>query len=279
VQLAGIFLYPVKSLRGLEVAEAAVDALGLAGDRRFMIVDPAGQFLTQRSLPRLARIATALDADELTLRAEGAGEVRVRRAPDPAAALRPVSIWKDPGLQAEDCGEEPARWLGEFLGTPCRLVRIGPAFARPIPGTKLAGLPAGRQVGFADAYPFLVLGESTLADLNARLAAQGGPALPMDRFRPNLVVRGSAAYAEDGWERFRLGGVVFRGGEPCARCVITTTDQATGERGPEPLRTLAGYRRDPREPAKVNFGRNFLHETSPAVLRTGEPLELLTPSR
>jgi uncharacterized protein YcbX len=275
VELAGIFLYPVKSLRGIAVGTAAVDELGLVGDRRFMVVDAAGIFLTQRALPRMALVATTLTEDWLTLRAGGAGEVRVARAPDSRAPLRPVGVWKDAGLMAEDCGEEPARWLGDFLGRPCRLVRIGAAFTRPIPERKLPGQAGPHQVSFADAFPFLVIGEAALDDLNDRLVAQGGTALPMDRFRPNLVVRGGTPYAEDRWDRFRAGGVVFRGAEPCARCVITTTDQATAERGAEPLRTLATYRRDAREPTKVNFGRNFLNETKSGTLRIGDPVAVI----
>lgn len=283
MEVAGIFLYPVKSLRGLAVDSAAVDELGLVGDRRFMVVNAAGLFLTQRALPRMALIATALTEDFLTLRAGGAGEVRVGRAPDPRARLRPVGVWKDAGLQAEDCGEEPARWLGDFLGVACRLVRIGPAFARPIPAKKIpapAGADPGQldsphRVSFADAYPFLVIGEASLADLNNRLLAQGLPALPMDRFRPNLVIRGSAPFAEDEWGRLRLGGLVFQAGEPCARCTVTATDQETAERGTEPLRTLAAYRRDPQDPTKVNFGRNFLHETKSGTLRVGDRIESL----
>jgi uncharacterized protein len=231
----------------------------------------------------MALVATALTEDALTLRAEGAGEVRVARAPDPDAPLRPVGVWKDADLLAEDCGEEPARWLGEFLGVSCRLVRIGAAFARSVPAHKLpppgggtpGSGPAAHAVSFADTHPFLVLGESTLAELNGRLEAQGGAALPMDRFRPNLVVGGSAPFAEDGWDRLRVGEILLRGCDPCARCVITTTDQRTAERGPEPLRTLATYRRDPREPTKVNFGRNLVHETKAGTLRTGDPVEPL----
>jgi uncharacterized protein YcbX len=274
VELAGLFIYPVKSLRGLSVGSAAVDELGLVGDRRFLVVNAAGLFLTQRALPRMALIATALTDDWLVLRADGAGELRVARAPDPAAPLRTVGVWKDADLQAEDCGEEAAGWLGAFLGVKCRLVRIGPAFARSIPPRKLSGLAAPRFVSFADSHPFLAIGEATLADLNDRLAAQGEPALPMDRFRPNLVIRGGAPYAEDGWDRLRVDGVAFRGAELCARCIITATDQATAERGTEPLRTLAAYRRDAQEPSKVNFGRNFVHEAATGVLRTGAAVEV-----
>ncbi len=281
MHLAGIFIYPVKSLRGVPVASAAVDDLGLAGDRRFMVVDPAGMFLTQRGLPRMALVETALDAGTLTLSAPGAGVVSVPRASDPRAPLRVVTVWKSENLPAEDCGEPAARWLSAFLGASCRLVRIGAVFNRPIPARKLpwqgeAGAPTRpRFVSFADAAPFLALAEESLADLNERLRARGEAALPMDRFRPNLVLRGVRPYAEDGWTRFRIGGVTFRSGEPCARCIVTTTDQASGERGVEPLRTLAGYRRDTLKPNQVNFGRNVFHEDAAGTLRAGDAIALL----
>ena len=276
MELTGIFLYPVKSLRGLAVPSAEVDALGLAGDRRFMVVNAAGMFLTQRALPRMALIASAVTDPSLILRAAGGGEVRVPRSPDASAPLRTVGVWRDAELQAEDCGEEAARWLTAFLGTVCRLVRIGAAFTRPIPPRKLPGLGGTpRFVSFADTYPFLVIGEATLGELNDRLVAQGGAALPMDRFRPNLVVRGGAPFAEDDWDRLRIGPVTLSGGELCSRCVITTTDQETAERSPEPLRTLASYRRDRAEPAKINFGRNFAHEADTGVLRVGGTVEIL----
>ena len=130
--LRGIHVHPVKSLGGCAVAEAEVDALGLVGDRRFLVVDPEGRFLTQRTLPRMALIATRLDAATLTLTAAGAGSVEVPRAPDPAAPLVAVTVWKSEGLLAEDCGSAAAAWLGRLLGAPCRLVRIGPAFRRPV---------------------------------------------------------------------------------------------------------------------------------------------------
>jgi uncharacterized protein len=271
MQLAGLFLYPVKSLRGCTVDSAEVDALGLVGDRRFLVVDEQGQFLTQRTLPRMALVATALDATALTLRAAGAGEVRVPRASDPAAPLCQVRVWASEGLQAEDCGAAPAAWLSDFLGSRCRLVRAGTAYHRPVKPSKAR---PGDVVSFADAYPFLVIGEATLAELNGRLAAQGEAAVPMDRFRPNLVVRGSAPFAEDAWARFRIGEIVFRAAGPCARCVVTTTDQFTAERGPEPLRTLATYRRDPAKPSDVNFGQNLIHETKTGHLRVGAAVEM-----
>ena len=273
VHLAGLFIHPVKSLRACAVASANVDALGLVGDRRFLVVDAAGRFLMQRTLPRLACIVTALSADTLTLSAEGAVDLRVPRAPDPAAPLRTVGIWQSDGLLAEDCGAAPAGWLGDFLGVECRLVRIGAAFQRPM--LKPGVTRPGDVVGFADAYPFLVISEASLAALNDRLVARGEDAIPMNRFRPNLVVSGAPAFAEDTWSRVRIGDLVLRAGGPCSRCVITTTDQITGERGREPLSLLATYRRDAADPTNVNFGQHFIHEPKTGTVRVADPVEVL----
>lgn len=272
MHLASLFLYPVKSLRGCAVTSAAVDDLGLIGDRRFLVVDENGRFLTQRAVARMALVDTALSTDTLTLSAANAGSVSVPRASDPAAALRSVTVWKSENLLAEDCGDAPAAWLSNFLGVRCRLVRIGPKFLRPV--LKQAAGP-GDVVSFADSVPFLVISEASLADLNDRLAARGEDPLPMNRFRPNLVVAGAAPYAEDTWARFRVSQIVFRSAGACARCSITTTDQLTAERGKEPLRTLATYRRDTADPTDVNFGQNLIHETKSGTLRVGDKLELL----
>jgi uncharacterized protein YcbX len=273
MHLSGLFIYPVKSLRGISVSTAELDALGPVGDRRFMIVDVTGRFLTQRTLPRMALIQTELNRATLTLSASGAGTVCIPRESDSAAPLRTVSVWRSEGLQAEDCGDAAAVWLENILGVPCRLVRAGARFHRPIeqPGKTLAG----EAIGFVDAYPLLVIGEASLSNLNDRLIAEGEEPVPMDRFRPNLVIAGGAAFAEDSWPGIRVGGVVLRAGGPCARCVITTTDQATAERGKEPLRTLATYRRDASDPANVNFGQNFRHESKSGMLHVGAPVEVL----
>jgi uncharacterized protein len=273
MHLSGLYIYPVKSLRGCAVTESALDDLGLVGDRRFLVVDENGRFLTQRALPRMALIATALTADKLTLSAQNAGSVAIPRAPDSAAPLRNVSVWKSEGLLAEDCGDAPAEWLSRFLQTKCRLVRIGPKFMRPILKPDVAG--PGDRVSFADSYPFLVISEASLAELNARLVAKGSDALPMDRFRPNLVVAGAAPFAEDAWTRFRIGLITFHAGGPCTRCVMTTTNQQTAERGKEPLRTLATYRRNAEDPSDVDFGQNLIHETKSGRLRVGDKLEIL----
>lgn len=272
MHLAGVFIYPVKSLRGVSVPHCDVDELGLVGDRRFLIVDPQDRFLTQRALPRMALIETILRPDTLTLSSEGAGHVTVGRAPDSTARVLSVSIWKSEGLLAEDCGDEPAQWLTAFLRTPCRLVRLGPRFLRPI--LKETAGP-GDRVGFADAFPFLAVSEASLDTLNDRLIGEGGEPVPMNRFRPNLVLAGCTAHTEDTWPRLQIGSITFRAGGPCIRCVITTTNQFTAERGPEPLRTLATYRRDPASPGEVQFGQNLLHETKRGTLTVGDPIRLL----
>lgn len=273
MHLSGLYIYPVKSLRGTSVASAEIDELGFIGDRRFLIVDEFGRFLTQRTLPRMALITTALSADVVTMSADGAGNFSVSRAADASAPLRSVSVWRSEGLLAEDCGDLPAQWLSDFLATKCRMVRIGEKFRRPISKPDVAG--PGDLVNFADTFPFLVISEASFADLNERLVANGTDRLPMNRFRPNLVVAGCDAYAEDTWTRFRIGTVVFRTGGSCIRCPITTTDQETAERGKEPLRTLASYRRDAGNPTAVRFGQNALHETKSGTLRVGDEVQLV----
>ena len=276
LRLTALYLYPVKSCRGLAVASAAVAAHGLVGDRRFLVVDAEDRFLTQRVHPRMALITTTLTSDALTLSSPQHGSVSIPLAsnlrPQACTTRRGVG-WKDT-VTADDCGDEPAAWLGDFLGLPCRLVHAGAAYSRLLPVRKLPStldvrLSTRHEVSFADGFPFLVIAEESLADLNARLGAP----LPMNRFRPNLVVAGAAPYAEDTWGRFRIGGVVFHGATRCGRCVVTTTDQFTAARGPEPLRTLATYRRDAG--GDVMFGRNLIHETKTGRLAVGDAVELL----
>ncbi len=265
-RVTGLFIYPVKSLRGYAVPAAEIDELGLVGDRRFLVVDAAGRFLTQRAVPRMACVDARLSATALVLSTESADPMSVPTASDPGAPLRPVSVWKSEGLLAEDCGGTVSAWLSDFLGLKCHLVRIGPRFSRPV---LKASARAGDLVTFADAYPFLIISEASLADLNDRIQENHGEPVPMDRFRPNIVVDGCDAYTEDTWARIRIGDAIFRNGGPCARCIITTTDQITGERGKEPLKTLATFRRAPADPTDVNFGTNLIHETKRSSIRVG----------
>ena len=267
MRVTGLFLYPVKSLRGHAVPVAEFDALGFLGDRRFLVVDPTGKFMTQRTAPRLACIDARLSAGWLTLSADGAGSVAISTAARADAPLRTVSVWKSEGLQAEDCGPAAAGWLSSFLQVECHLGRIGAQFSRPI--LKPSARP-GDVVSFADSHPFLAISEASLADLNDRIQENHGEPVPMNRFRPNLVVDGGDAFAEDAWTRLRIGDAVFRNGGPCARCIVTTTDQFSGERtGKEPLKTLATFRRDAADPTDVNFGVNLIHETKHGTIRVG----------
>jgi uncharacterized protein YcbX len=292
MHLSGLFIYPVKSLRGCAVPIAEFDSLGLVGDRRFLVVDRNGQFITQRTHPRMALVQPRLDGDCLVLRADGAGEIAVSRcSADPGGdPTIEVTVWQSEGLQAELCGAEADGWLSDILQFASRLVRIGPAYSRPMLERKLPpewrrmenralprpeGVSSKHFVNFSDGFPSLAIGEASLADLNRRLQVQGANPVPMNRFRPNLVVAGSEPFAEDSWHRFRVGSAVFRAGGPCARCIVTTTDQLTGERGAEPLRTLAAYRRDPVQPTNVNFGQNLVMENPGASLRVGDPVEVL----
>ncbi|HVU33174.1 MAG TPA: MOSC N-terminal beta barrel domain-containing protein [Opitutaceae bacterium] len=271
MHITNLFVYPVKSLRGCAVDAASVDELGLVGDRRFLVVDASGQFLTQRVLPRMALIATALDDTDLSLRADGFGQIRVPlRADD--APVRTVSIWKSAGLKAEDCGDDCADWLHEMLAVECRLVRIGAQFHRPM--TKSVAHP-GDAVAFPDAFPFMIVSEGSLAELNRRIVSAGEPPVPMNRFRPSFVVSGGEPHVEDTWPRIKAGNLILRAGGPCGRCIVTTTDQQTGERGKEPLRTLNTYRRAADEPTTINFGQNFIHETKVGSLRVGDEVTVL----
>ena len=247
MNLDALFIYPVKGLRGIQVQEAVVEPWGLQGDRRWMLVDSGGRYLTQRDLPGMARLAAAPDGAGITLSAAGMAPLHV---PSPRAPVE-VLVWRDQ-VQAQEAGPDATAWLTRALGQPCRLVHMGnPAAARGV-DPKYAK-PEDR-VSFADGFPVLAVNAASLDDLNARLAQP----VPMDRFRTNLVVSGAPAWAEDGWTTLHVGPVPFRGPKTCARCVVITTDQATGARprDREPLRTLTAFRRG--EDGRVIFGMNLI---------------------
>jgi len=257
--LAQLHVYPVKSARGIAADTWAVDDFGLVHDRRWMVIDPRGNMVTQRTHPRLALVRPAVDQDRLVLSAPGAPALRLSLRPSGSVLVK-VRIWDDT-CDAIWLGPRPAAWLSEVLGSPCELVYMPDATVRP---ADPAHAPDGTRVSFADAYPFLLISEESLADLNSKLA---GP-LPMNRFRPNLVIAGGDPYVEDTLERFEIGGIAFRAVKPCDRCVVTTTDQDTTERGVEPLRTLATYR---KVGGLVMFGQNVVHFGT-GRLTVGAPL-------
>jgi uncharacterized protein YcbX len=266
--LSALRLYPVKSCRGLSLRAWDVDHLGLRLDRAFMIVDAAsGTFLTQRDEPRLARIAPALEGAELALAAGGAGEVRVP-LDRPDGPRRRIRVWGHQG-DGVDQGDEAAAWLSRFLGRGVRLVRTPPDHARRV---NPEWSPVEAHTAFSDGYPLLLVSEGALEALNARLAAP----IPIERFRPNLVVAGCEPHAEDGWRRLRVGALEILLVKPCDRCAVTTVDQRTGERtGAEPLRTLASYR---RRDGAVWFGHNAV-ALATGRLEVGAAVEVLETQR
>ena len=269
VAITSLHVYPVKGLRGVDLRESRCTDRGLEHDRRWMVVDAAGEFLTQRSHPKMATVWTDLGDAALTLSAPDVESVDVPLEPAAAATLR-VRVWNSlcDAVPASDAADA---WLSDYLGLACRLVYM-PESTQRRSNPEYAG--SDRLVGFADGYAYLLTGEASLADLNARLATRKHPALPMNRFRPNIVVSGSSAYAEDGWKEIRVGTAMLRAAKPCGRCEVTTTDQSTGEvRGPEPLATLATYR-DSRE-FGVMFGMNLV-TVAPGTVRVGDAVTPIT---
>ena len=247
--IAALYVHPVKSCAGIALSCADVLLTGLAHDREWMVIDPEGRFITQREAPRMALVQTALAEDGLVLAVGGAS---LKLPFDHDGALRQVSVWRSK-VPAFDAGGEAATFFSDFLGRPLRLVRFDARHARLSNREWTDGLKAPNL--FSDGYPVLVATEASLADLNARI---GGTPLPMSRFRPNIVLGGVGAWAEDGIADFSAGEAELRLVKPCTRCVVTTTDQVRGERdGVEPLRTLMEFRND-RRVGGVTFGQNAI---------------------
>ena len=272
VTLAELHVYPVKSCRGLAPGAARVTAAGLEHDREWMIVTPDGRFVTQREEPRLALVEVGLADGVLELAAAGAGAVRVPLATgasgeESSGTPVEVTVWRD-RCRALDQGEAAAAWLGDLLGRPLRLVRFDPAHRRPSDLAWTGGREALNR--FSDGFAMLAISRASLADLNGRLAQP----LPMDRFRPNLVLDGLPPYGEDALHDLVAGAVRLRRVKPCTRCSITTTDQATGTvEGEEPLRTLRTYRWDAALRG-VTFGQNLIVVGGAGErLRTGMELQ------
>lgn len=263
MRLSAINIFPVKGLRGVSVASARVEPWGLAGDRRWMVVDAAGRFISQREHSGLALIGATPEIDGIRLAAEGAPDFMLK-APMHGERVH-VTVWRD-SVPAMTAGPEADRWISAAAGIPCRLVHMDdPGSARPVDA---AYGTTEDHVSFADGYPLLVANAASLRDLAARA---GMPDLSMDRFRTNLVVEGAEPWAEDAWREIRVGSALFASVKPCARCVVTTIDQATGIRDEqdEPLRTLLTFRRDKR--GQPIFGQNLIPRGGSEV-RVGDPV-------
>jgi uncharacterized protein len=236
--LHALVVYPVKSLRGLPLDRATVENGALRGDRRYMLVDDTGRLVTQREFPRLARVSLERKGESLVVDAPGLQPLTIV-PPGPDASRMAATVWNDT-VEAALCAPAVQDWFSRFIGESCRLVYLSAAAERPFPE---AG-PGATLGTWADAAPLTILSTASVQ----ALAAEVGRPLEMERFRPNLVVDGVTAYAEDGWKRVRIGGIEMDVVQPCTRCVLTTVDPLRGDKSPdqEPLRTLARIRRGPK---------------------------------
>lgn len=274
--LTQLLLYPIKSCAGMAVASATLMESGLMAegvhDREWMLVSDDGQFLTQREHPRMALIAPRPDGNALRVRAPAQEDLLLPLAWIETAPLRTVRIWDDL-VDALDCGDAAAGWFSAVLGVRCRLVRFRRGAVRPTSVKWTGGVPS--QTRFSDGYPLLLIGQASLDDLNARLRAAGRAPLPMDRFRPNLVVDGIEAYEEDYVSALSAGPVAIRPVKPCARCPIPAIDQATGIPGPDPLDILQSYRANPRLDGGICLGMNCIVGAGAGrLLHTGQELDV-----
>ncbi|MDZ4769312.1 MAG: MOSC domain-containing protein [Chloroflexota bacterium] len=273
VRITALYSYPIKACGRLEHQSAALEAYGLAHDRHWMFVSDSdetrGRFLTQRELPPLAVIQPSFVADDLHIEAPGHGSISVPLMIAADTPTRSVVIWRDTA-DAHDEGDRAAAWASAYLGTPVRLVRMAQAHYRRVDPTYSQQTA---QVGFADAYPILVTNESSLDDLNDRLLERDKDALPMTRFRPNVVIADADAWAEDAWSQFEIAGIRFEGVKLCARCAVTTVDQETGTRPDvtEPTATLATFRKRERG---VMFGQNVVHRGT-GMLSVGDAVRVV----
>lgn len=259
VFVSGLYVYPIKSCGGISLDATELDERGIRHDRRWMLVDETGKFVSQRTDPQLSLVKVGISADSLTVNAPEMPELEIPFTPILTASML-ATVWDDT-VEVSPVGEEVDRWFSQFLGEPRRLVYL------PDDSVRMVDPDFGRledRVALPDGFPLLLISEASLEDLNGRLEAP----LPMNRFRPNIVVGGCGAFAEDEWGDVVVGKVGMRVVKPCARCKITTVDQDTAITSKEPLRTLATFR---KRGGEVLFGQNLIHEEA-GTLRVGDVL-------
>jgi len=278
--LSELILYPIKSCAGLSLPQALLTTAGLATadakilDREWMVVDANGGYMTQRDFPRMALITPTLHADTLALTFPGmpALELALARPDAQSAPTRRVHIWDD-SLRAYDGDDATAAWFSAALGVPCRLVRFHADAVRVISQNWTGDVAATTL--FSDGFPILVIGQGSLDDLNDKLRGAGRAALPMNRFRPNVVIAGIEAFEEDYTETFQIGEVELKPVKPCPRCPMPSVDQATGEFGPDPLEILQSYRAKPELDGALCFGMNAIVTAGDGrIVRVGQEIEV-----
>ncbi|MEM9219365.1 MAG: MOSC N-terminal beta barrel domain-containing protein [Cyanobacteria bacterium P01_F01_bin.150] len=251
--LSGLYIYPIKSAAGIGLKTAQVQPRGLEFDRRWMVVDAKQKFMTQRKLPKMALIQVAIAATTLQVSAPNMPTLEVPlQQPETEENHLTVEVWGDRCL-ALSTGAESQAWFSQFLGQDCQLVYMPDVSNRP---TEHGKFGERQQVSFADAFPFLLISEASLADLNYRLTERQVAPIAMDRFRPNLVVSGCDAFAEDTWKNIQIGSQRLTVAKACSRCVIPSINQSTGTKEKEPIPTLLTYRHWDKN---IWFGQNLIH--------------------
>jgi len=264
--LKQIFIYPVKSLAGISLSAANLTPLGLEYDRRWMIVDEQGRFITQRLYPQLSMLGIAIESDDIVLTSPDGSSIKLPLSIDNAPIVN-ARVWKDT-VDAYVMRQAQNDWISQYLGCECRFVYMPNDSTRQV--DQQYARSARDRVSFADGFPFLLISQASLDDLNQRLLEKNIEPVPIQRFRPNLLVQGCEAFAEDNWQSFRIGENLFHGVKPCSRCIMTTVDPTTGQKGREPLDTLLQYRKRGQQ---AYFGQNVvldLDYNKTPVLRTGE---------
>ena len=266
IQVSALYCYPIKSLGGVPLKEAVVTDRGLLHDRRWMLVDERGQFLSQRKFAQMALLQVSIGENGLLVQHKNNGHSIVIPFQPQTNHMLTVTVW-DSTSKAQQVSAEADAWFSEMLQVSCRLVYMPEEQPILVEPEYASG---GEVTSFSDGYPFLLIGQASLDYLNSKLEAP----VPMNRFRPNIVVSGSQPNAEDFWSAFNIGNMPFFGVKKCGRCVVTTIDQDTGNTGKEPLKTLATYR---QEGSKIYFGQNLLHRGT-GTIRFGDEVTLLQTS-
>lgn len=259
-----LYIYPIKSLGGISAGSALVTSRGLQYDRRWLLIDSNNRFLTQREYPEMALLQPGLTTDGLIVhqKKNEAESIFIPHALPPATKTVTVQIWDDV-CEAKLASNEIHKWFSAALNKQCRLVYMPDTTARMVDKKYAAN---NEITSFSDAYPVLIIGQSSLDEVNSRLTDP----LPINRFRPNIVFTGAKPFEEDTMEEFEINGIGFFGVQLCARCVVTTINQDEATKGKEPLKTLASYR---MKGNKIYFGQNLLH-MGEGVITVGDAIKI-----